>query len=406
MRLFRTSCFVTLAAVWSGLYGPASAEISDNVVKIGVLNDQSSLFADATGQGSILAANLAIEDFARRHPEIKVELLSADHQNKPDVGSSIARRWRDVEKVDAIFDVPNSAVALALNELLRGGRVAYLPSSAATTDLTGAACSPNTIQWVFDTYALANSTARAISKRGGDSWFFVTTNFAFGLSLESEATRVVQATGGKVVGSVKHPLNSADFSSFLLAAQNSNAKIIGLANVGGDTITALKQASEFGVGSSDKQKIVALLIFINDVHALGLKDAQNLLLTTGFYWDMNDRTREWSKRFYERSSKKMPNMNHAGVYSSISAYLDSVAATKSDDGLQVVNALKETKIDDPLFANLRVRADGRAIHDMYLARVKTPQESKQPWDYYDILSTVSAEEAFRPLNEGGCPLIK
>jgi branched-chain amino acid transport system substrate-binding protein len=397
---------VTISALLLGGISPAAAEISNGVVKIGVLNDQSSLFADATGQGSVVAAKLAIEDFEAKHPDIKVELLTADHQNKADVGSAIARRWRDVDNIDAIVDVPNSAVALALNELLRGSHVAFLPSSAATTDLTGPACSPNTVQWVFDTYALANSTGRAVTKSGGDSWFFVTTNFAFGTSLQSEATRVIEANGGKVVGSVKHPLNTADFSSFLLAAQSSGAKIIGLANVGGDTINALKQAAEFGVGTSDKQRIAALLIFINDVHALGLQSAQGLLLTTAFYWDLNEKTREWSKRFYDRNDNKMPNMNHAGVYSTVRAYLDAVARKKSDDGLQVVEEMKNSEIDDPLFAHLKVRPDGRAIHDMYLAKVKSPTRSTKPWDYYDIQSIIPADEAFKALADGNCPIVK
>jgi branched-chain amino acid transport system substrate-binding protein len=401
----KPSMLLLLAMVWLGLISPAHAqsEISDGVVKIGVMNDQSSLFADATGKGSIAAAELAIEDFHAKHPDIKVELLTADHQNKADVGSAIARRWRDVDHVDAVVDVPNSAVALALNELFRDSRVAFLPSSAATTELTGKSCSPNTVQWVFDTFALANSTGKAVTKQGGDSWFFLTTNFAFGTSLEAEATKVIEASGGKVVGDVKHPLNTADFASFLLAAQTSGAKVIGLANVGGDTINALKQAAEFGIGTSDKQRIAALLIFINDVDALGLPATQGLLLTTAFYWDLNDASRAWSKRFFERT-RKMPNMNHAGVYSTVKVYLDTVAAKRSDDGREVIKTMKSSAIDDPLFANAKVRTDGRVIHDMYLARVKTPAASKAKWDYYEIVSTVPAAEAFRPISEGGCEL--
>ncbi len=397
---------LTIAALCvTAMAGSAEAEISGGVVKVGVLNDQSSLFADATGQGSVIAARLAMEDFQREHPSIKVELVSADHQNKADVGVSIARRWRDVDGVDAIFDVPNSAVALAVNELLRGSRVAYLPSSAATTELTGRQCSPNTIQWVFDTYALANATGRAVTQAGGKSWYFVSADFAFGASLESEASKVIEANGGKVIGAVKHPLNTADFSSFLLTAQNSGASTIGLANVGGDTINALKQAAEFGVGRTDKQRVAALLIFINDVHSLGLEAAQGLLLTTAFYWDMNDATRAWSRRFAERSGGRMPNMNHAGVYSSVRAYLELVAAKNSDDGLLIVDAMKRANLKDPLFANLSIRQDGRAIHDMYLAHVKRPADSKGAWDYYEILSTIPAEQAFKPLEEGNCPLV-
>jgi branched-chain amino acid transport system substrate-binding protein len=381
---------IAAVCLWP-LSGAARAEISGGGVKIGVLNDQSSLFADATGQGSVIAAQLAIDDFRASHPSIKVELLVADHQNKADAGASIARRWKDVDGIDAIVDVPNSAVALALNELLRGSNVAYLPSSAATTELTGAACSPNTVQWVFDTYALANSTGRAVTRAGGDSWYFVTTNFAFGTSLESEASRVIAANGGKVLGSVKHPLNTSDFSSYLLSAQTSGAKIIGLANVGGDTVNALKQAAEFGIGGK-QQQVAALLIFINDVHSLGLSAAQGLLLTTAFYWDMNDATRAWSKRFFDRSGR-MPNMNHAGVYSTVLSYLAAVAAKNSDNGLEAVAELKRMEIRDPLFANVKVRPDGRVIHDMYLARVKTPAQSKQPWDYYEILATTPAADA-------------
>ncbi|MBR0874148.1 ABC transporter substrate-binding protein [Bradyrhizobium tropiciagri] len=393
---------VAAVGLWA-LSGAVRAEISGSVVKIGVLNDQSGLFADATGQGSVVAAQLAIDDFRASHPAIKVELLVADHQNKADTGASIARRWKDVDGIDAIVDVPNSAVALALNELLRNSNVAYLPSSAATTELTGASCSPNTVQWVFDTYALANSTGRAVTRAGGDSWYFVTTNFAFGTSLESEASRVIAANGGKVLGAVKHPLNTSDFSSYLLSAQTSGAKIIGLANVGGDTVNALKQAAEFGIGGK-AQQVAALLIFINDVHSLGLSAAQGLLLTTAFYWDLNDQTRAWSKRFFDKAGR-MPNMNHAGVYSTVLAYLAAVAARDSDNGLAAVAELKRMEIKDPLFANVKVRADGRVIHDMYLARVKTPAQSKKPWDYYEILATTPAAEAFKPLEDGKCPLI-
>jgi branched-chain amino acid transport system substrate-binding protein len=403
MNFIRTLTIMALIGLSTDL---AHAEISGGVVKIGILNDQSSLFADATGQGSVIAAQLAVDDFRATHSAIKVELLAADHQNKADTGSAIARRWRDVDGVDAIVDVPNSAVALALNELLRGSTVAYLPSSAATTDLTGAACSPNTVQWVFDTFALANSSGRAVTASGGDSWYFVTTNFAFGTSLESEASRMIAANGGRVLGSVKHPLNTSDFSSYLLAAQTSGAKVIGLANVGGDTVNALKQAAEFGIGKTKQQQLAALLIFINDVHALGLDATQGLLLTTAFYWDMNDATRAWSKRFAEKSDGRMPNMNHAGVYSTVRAYLNAVAAKDSDNGLEAVKEMKQMTVNDPLFANVKIRPDGRVVHDMYLARVKAPRQSSKPWDYYDILATTPGDEAFKPLAEGNCPLIK
>lgn len=395
---------ITAAAV-IGLAHGAQAEISNDVVKIGVLTDLSGPFAEVTGPGSVVAAQLAIEDFHRVHPEIKVELLSADHQNKADVASVAARRWKDVDGIDMIVDVPNSAVALAVNEVLRGTRVAFMPANSATMDLTGPACSPNTVVWTLDAYSLANVAGRAITRSGNDSWYFIAVNFAFGASLESEATKVIQANGGKVLGGVKHPLNTSDYSSFLLSAQSSGAKVIGLANVGADTVNVIKQAAEFGITRSGKQSLAALLFFINDVHALGLEATQNLLLTTGFYWDLNDTTRAWSKRYAEKLKGKMPSQNQAGVYSSVLAYLTAVAAKSSDDGLVVVQEMKQTKIEDPLFANSRVRVDGRTVHDMYLVRVKTPAESKAPWDYYNIVATVPGDEAFRPLDQGNCPLV-
>jgi branched-chain amino acid transport system substrate-binding protein len=387
---------------------PGHAEIVGNKIKVGVLNDQSSLFADITGRGSVTAAELAVEDFRRSNPNnnLSIEIIAADHQNKADVGTLIARRWKDVDKVDAVVDVPQSAVALALNELFRDSSVAFLPSSAATPDLTGRVCSPNTIQWVIDTWALANSTGRALTRDGGDSWFFLTADFVFGHSLEGEAKRVIEANGGKVIGSARHPLNSPDFSSFLLTAQASNAKVIGLANVGGDTINSIKQAAEFGVGHDGKQKVAALFMFIDDVHALGLKAAQGLLLTTAFYWDLNDSTRAWSKRFAARNSGKMPSMDQAGVYSTVLAYLRAAASINSTDARAVVAEMKRLPVEDPLFSNSRIRADGRVIHDLYLARVKSPAESRGPWDYYEILSTLPADEAFRPIEQGNCAMLK
>jgi branched-chain amino acid transport system substrate-binding protein len=400
---------ITAAAVFAfGLVlgQPAQAEIVGNKIKIGVLNDQSSLFADITGRGSVTAAELAVEDFRQANPSsnLSIEIIAADHQNKADVGTLIARRWKDVDKVDAVVDVPQSAVALALNELFRDSNVAFLPSSAATPDLTGRVCSPNTIQWVIDTWALANSTGRAVTQDGGDSWFFLTADFVFGHSLEGEAKRVIEKSGGKIVGSARHPLNSADFSSFLLTAQASKAKVIGLANVGGDTINSIKQAAEFGVGHDGKQKVAALFMFIDDVHALGLKAAQGLLLTTAFYWDLNDSTRAWSKRFAARNNGKMPSMDQAGVYSTVLAYLSAAATIHSTDGRTVVAEMKRMPFQDPLFSNSKIRADGRVIHDLYLARVKTPAQSRGPWDYYEIVSTLPADEAFRPIQQGGCAM--
>jgi branched-chain amino acid transport system substrate-binding protein len=383
----------------------ARAEISNAVVKIGVLNDQSSLYADAAGPGSVLAAQMAVEDFGAIAPGIKIEVVSADHQNKPDVGSALTRRWLEVDGVDAILDVPNSGVALAVNEIVRGSRHAFLASSTASSDLTGKACSPNTVQWTFDTWSVANATVRSVTERGGSPWFFLTADYAFGYALERDATAAIGANGGKVLGSVRHPTGTSDFSSFLLQAQSSKAKVIGLANAGGDTSVAIKQASEFGIPQGG-QTMAALLVFVTDIHAIGLQTAQGLLFTEAFYWDLNDKTREWSKRFAARNKGKMPTMNHAGVYSSVLAYLGAVKATNSDDGAEAIAKMKESPIDDSLFGRVVVRADGRAIHDMYLFKVKKPEESKGPWDYYSLVSTIPADQAFRPLDQGGCALVK
>lgn len=383
----------------------AQAEISNGVVKIGVLNDQSSLYADAAGPGSVLAAQMAVEDFGSLGPDLKLEVISADHQNKPDIGSAIVRRWFDVDGVDAVLDLPNSGVALAVNEITRGSRHALLASSTASSDLTGKACSPNTVQWTFDTWSIANATVKSVVERGGASWFFLTADYAFGHALERDGTAAVAANNAKVVGSVRHPIGTSDFSSFLLQAQSSKAKVIGLANAGGDTSTAIKQASEFGIPQGG-QTVAALLVFISDVHAIGLQTAQGLLFTEAFYWDLNDRTRQWSKRFAARNNGKMPTMNHAGVYSSVLAYLNAVKATNSDDGAEVIAKMKERPIQDDLFGAVTVRPDGRAIHDMYLFKVKKPEESKGPWDYYALVNVIPADKAFRPIAEGGCPLVQ
>jgi branched-chain amino acid transport system substrate-binding protein len=381
------------------------AEISDGVVRIGVLNDQSSLYADAAGPGSVLAAQMAVEDFGPLGPGIKVEVVSADHQNKPDVGSAIVRRWLDVDGVDAIVDVPNSGVALAVNEIVRGSKHAFLASSTASSDLTGKFCSPNTVQWTFDTWSIANATVKSVAQRGGSSWFFLTADYAFGYALERDGSAAVAANGATVVGSVRHPIGTSDFSSFLLQAQSSKAKVIGLANAGGDTSTAIKQAAEFGIPQGG-QTIAALLVFISDIHSLGLQTAQGLLFTEAFYWDLTDDTRAWSKRFAARNGGKMPTMNHAGVYSSVLAYLIAVKAANSDDARVAVAEMKKAPIDDKLFGRVVVRADGRAIHNMYLFRVKTPSESKGPWDYYTLVNTIPANQAFRPMDQGGCPMVK
>lgn len=387
--------------------GPAFAEISDGVVRIGVLNDTTGVFQDTNGMGSVEAARMAADDFAGGGKNIKVEVVFADHQNKADVGSSVVRQWLDVQKVDAVVDVPNSAVGLAINSLLRGSKATFLASSTATSDLTGKACSPNTVQWVNDTWATANATAAAMMERGGDSWYFLTVNFALGQAIEEEATKYIAAHGGKVLGSNRHPLGTSDFSSFLLQAQSSKAKVVGLANSGADTINSIKQASEFGLRESG-QSLVAFLIFIQDVHSIGLQTAQRLLLTESFYWDMNENTRAFAKRFADRPGMKgrVPSANQAGVYSATLAYLKAVAAADSDDAAKVVPLMKSGTKGDPLFGNLSIREDGRVIHDVYLFEVKAPQESRYAWDDYTLLATVPADRAFRPMQEGGCSLLR
>jgi len=405
MKLARVLVLVLAAALAAG---PSSAQapagITDGVIKIGVLNDQSSLYADLAGQGSVVAARMAVEDYGADKKGLKVEIVSADHQNKPDVGSQIARQWFDADKVDVIVDVPNSGVALALNQIARDKGKALLVSGAATADLTGKACSPNTIHWTYDTWALANGTGNAIVKTGGDSWFFLTADYAFGHALERDTEAVVTKAGGKVVGKVRHPLNTQDFSSFLLQAQASKAKIIGLANAGGDTTNAIKQGAEFGIVKGG-QNFAGLLVFITDVHALGLPTAQGLIMTETFYWDMNDKTRAFAKRFAERDRGIHPTMIHAGVYSAVTHYLKAVEALKGDDGTKVIAKMKEMPTDDPLFGKGTIRPDGRKVHPAYLFEVKKPNESKGAWDYYKLRATIPAEQAFRPVDQGDCPLV-
>jgi branched-chain amino acid transport system substrate-binding protein len=381
------------------------AQAADRMLTIGVLTDLNSLFANASGNCSVMAAQMAVEDFRALYKGIDAKVIAADHQNKADIGSAIVRKWLEIDHVDAIVDVPNSSVALAANEVVRGKHIALLASSTAASDLTGPACSPNVIQWTFDTWSLANSTGKSIVESGGDTWFFLTSDFTFGQALQRDTAAVVTANGGKVLGAVRHPLNTADFSSFLIQAQASNAKVIGLANSGGDTINSIKQAKEFGI-TQKGQTLAALLFFITDVHAVGLLNAEGLLLTEAFYWDLNEDTRGWSERFAARNGGRMPTMNHAGVYSSVRAYLRAVLATGSDDGITVVNAIKASKIADPLFGTVTVRADGRAVHDMYLFQVKSAAESKGPWDYYKVVKRIPGQDAFRGLDKGGCPLVK
>src|SRR5216684_8172222 len=383
----------------------ASAEISGDVVKLGVLNDMSSLYADITGPGSVEAARMAIADFGGTVNGKQIELISADHQNKPDIGSAIATQWFDNDGVDAIVDVPTSSVALAVQQIARSKGKVFLISGAASSDLTGKACSPTSVHWTYDTVALANGTGSAVVKAGGDTWFFITADYAFGHALERDTAKVVEASGGKVLGKVRAPLNTADFSSFLLQAQASKAKIIGLANAGGDTINSIKQAAEFGIVKGG-QNFAGLLVFLTDIHGLGLEKAQGLIFTESFYWDYNDQTRAFAKRFATANRGIHPTMIHAGVYAGVLHYLKAVEALKNDDGTKVIQKMKELPTDDPLFGKGRVRQDGRKIHPAFLVEVKKPSESKYPWDYYKVRATIPAEQAFRPIDQGDCPLVK
>ncbi|WP_061020453.1 ABC transporter substrate-binding protein [Bradyrhizobium sp. CCH5-F6] len=399
----------TVALLACAAFGFAtSAFAQDKTIKIGVLNDMSSLYADIGGPNSVAAVKMAVEDSGLKAKGWTIEVLSGDHQNKPDIGVNIARQWIDSDKVDAIADTPSSGVALAVSNLVKEKNAVLLNSGAATADLTGKACTPNTVSFTYDTYMLANGTGKALTKAGGDSWFFLTADYAFGHALERDTGAVVTATGGKVLGGVKHPLNTADFSSFLLQAQSSKAKIIGLANAGGDTTNAIKQAAEFGIVQGG-QKLAALLLFINDVHSLGLKTAQGLTFTESFYWDLNDQTREWSKRFQKASPKgSMPSMTVAGLYAEILHYLKAMDALGSNprDGAKVVAKMKELPTDDPLFGKGPLRADGRRLIPAYLFEVKKPEESKGPWDYYKLVATIAPEDAAKPLKDSDCPLVK
>jgi branched-chain amino acid transport system substrate-binding protein len=395
-----------IACAGLGLATPALAQ--DKTVKIGVLNDMSSLYADIGGPNSVVAAKMAVEDSGLAAKGWKIDVISGDHQNKPDVGVNMARQWIDSDKVDVIADTPNSGVALAVSNLVRDKNAVLLNSGAATADLTGKACTPNTVSFTYDTYMLANGTGKALTKAGGDTWFFLTSDYAFGHALERDTSAVVTANGGKVLGGVRHPINSSDFSSFLLQAQSSKAKVIGLANAGGDTTNAIKQASEFGIVAGG-QKLAALLLFISDVHSLGLKTAQGLSFTESFYWDMNDKTREWSKRLQKLSPKgTMPSMDAAGVYAAVLHYLKSLEALGGNphDGAKVVAKMKEIATDDPLFGKGPLRIDGRRIIPAYLFEVKKPEESKYPWDYYKLIATISPEDAAKPLEASECPLVK
>jgi branched-chain amino acid transport system substrate-binding protein len=397
-----TACALALAA--TAAQAQPAEKVSDGVVKIGLLLDMSSLYADITGQGSVTAARMAIEDYGGKVLGKPVEVIFADHQNKPDIAASLAREWFDTQKVDAILDVAASATALAAVEIAKGKNKIVVMSGPGAARLTNEACSPISVHYAYDTYSLAHTTGGATVKQGGDTWFFLTADYAFGHELERDASAVVTESGGKVVGSVRAPLNNPDFSSFLLQAQSSKAKVIGLANAGGDTTNAIKQAAEFGIVKGG-QKLAGLLVYINDVHSLGLERAQGMLLTEGFYWDLNDETRAWSKRFFDKQSK-MPNMSQAGLYSSVMHYLKAVEVAGTDETGPVMAKMRELPINDVFAKNGRIREDGRMVHDMYLFEVKTPAESKGPWDYYKLVATVPGEEAFQPLSKSRCPLVK
>jgi branched-chain amino acid transport system substrate-binding protein len=382
----------------------ASPSLAQTAIKIGVLNDRSGTYADLSGEGSVIATKMAIEDFGAAAKGITVEVVSADHQNKPDVASNIARQWYDQDGVDVIVDVPTSSAALAVAEVTKEKGKVFLVSGAASTDLTGKACAPGTVHWTYDTYALAKGTGKAMVDAGHKSWFFLTADYAFGHSLEENTSKVVTEAGGTVLGSVRHPFPGTDFSSFLLQAQASGANVIGLANAGGDTVNSIKQAAEFGITQAG-QSLAGLLIFITDVHALGLETAQGLVLTEAFYWDLNDDTRAWSKRFADQNGGKMPTMVHAGVYSSVLHYLKAIEASGGKDTAALVGWMKQNPSEDTVMGKGTVREDGRHMHDMYLFEVKKPAESTGPWDYYKLIATIPAEEAFRPLADGGCPLL-
>jgi branched-chain amino acid transport system substrate-binding protein len=382
---------------------PAAAQISDDVVKIGILTDLSGPASDATGQGSVVAAQLAVEDFGATVGGKPIEIVSANHQLKPDVGSQIAGRWYDTEHVDLILDVPISAVGLAVQEVARTRQRLFITHSTGTTDFTGKFCSPYGMQWAFDTYALATGTAREVVKRGGDSWFFLTADYAFGHSLERDASAVIAETGGKVLGAVRHPYAAPDLSSFILQAQASHAKIIGIASGPPDNTNAIKLGGEFGIVAHGQQ-MAGLLVLITDVHALGLKTAQGLLLTTSYYWDMDEQTRRWAMRFYAKLNK-MPTMWQAGVYSATTHYLNAIKATGTDEPLKVAAQMRATPIEDFFSRHGRLREDGLMVHDLYLVEVKTPEESKYPWDYYKLLATIPGAQAFPP-PDPACPLVK
>jgi len=401
----KMACLFFLTFLGVVLAGPAAAQLSDNLLKIGVLNDQSGTYSDLSGKGSVEAVKMAVEDFGGKVLDMPIEVVFADHQNKPDIGANIVNEWIDVGKVDMVIDLPTTSVCLAVQEICKNKNRIDIISTGASVILTNQNCSPTGFHWTYDNYALAKGTGLAMVKDGGDSWFFLTADYAFGHDLEKTTAEAVTKAGGKVLGSVRHPFPNNDFSSFLLQAQASGAKVIGLANAGGDTINAIKQSAEFGITQAG-QRLAGLLVFISDVHSLGLQTAQGLVVTTGFYWDYNDETRAWSKRWSERMGGRMPTMSQAGCYSGALHYLKAVQAAGTDEAKAVAAKMRELPVNDFFAKNGKVREDGRMVHDMYLAQVKSPDESKSPWDYYKILRVIPGDEAYKPLADTECPFLK
>lgn len=399
----RMSRSVALSLLAITMCAPLSAEARS--IKIGVLNDASGPYSDNAGEGSVTAARLAADDFMQSHPDFKVEIVSADHQNKADVGAAIARRWMEQEKIDAIADVPNSAVGLAVNEVVRGSKVALIASSAASSDLTGKYCSPNTIQWTFDTWAASHTLGDYLVRHGGKKWYFIATDNALGKSMVRDGTSVISAGGGTVLGSVNVPINTSDYASFILQADGSGADVIAFATAGGDTVNLIKQSAEFGLKQNGRT-FAALLTTTNDVESSGLPVGQGLIITQPFYWDLNEASRAWSARFSERQHGQSPTAFHAGVYSSVLAYLNAALAAGTNEAPAVIRKMKEKLIEDALFGPVRVRADGRAVHNMYIFKVKDPKSSTSKWDLLEKIGVLSGEEAFRPLEQGGCALIE
>ena len=385
--------------------GAAQAQVPNNTLKVGVLTDMSGPFAQQAGQGSVVAAQMAAEDFAKEAGGLKVEIVSADHQNKPDIGSSLARGWLDQQGVTAIVDLPNSGVGLAISNLLNERNRVTMASATATSDMTGKLCKNTTVQWNLDTWALGNATGRAVTEAGGKSWYFVSFDYALGQALEKDTSEAVKKLGGQILGSVRHPLGTTDFSSYLLQAQASGANVIGLGDTGTDAINAIKQMGEFGILQKGMY-LAALFLQITDIEAIGLQQAQGTILSEPFYWDLNDKTRAWSKQFAERMNGRMPTINHAGAYSATLAYLRSAKAANTIEGDKVLAEMRKQTINDDLFGPTTVRVDGRAVHDMYVFKVKAPAQSKSKYDFYELIRTIPATEAFRPLNDGGCPLVK